>query len=220
MMSVRERFDSDIQAVQEQLALLCTMSIAALQRSFQALVEQDLDVALEVIEDDSDINHLEEEINDRVILLIAKQQPVATDLRRLMVITKAASDMERVGDYAVNIAKETIRIGQEPIIFPMVNLEAMCQKAVEMLQGIMRAFMEENTTLAKEIADLDDYVDDLYGATVELLIRAGAEHPDKTKQISHLSFICRYLERSADHATNIAEHLFYLVKGRHYELNS
>ncbi|WP_108306999.1 phosphate signaling complex protein PhoU [Metalysinibacillus jejuensis] len=219
-MSVRERFDLDIQAVQDQLVALCTMSIAALERSFQALLDQDLDVALEIIEDDNDINHLEEEINDRVILLIAKQQPVATDLRRLMVIIKAASDMERVGDYAVNIAKETIRIGREPIIFPMTNFKSMCQKAIEMLQGIVKAFVEENTILAKEVADLDDYVDDLYGATVELLIRAGAEHPDKTKQISHLSFICRYLERSADHATNIAEHLFYLVKGRHYELNT
>src|SRR5574344_1945699 len=126
-MSVRERFDLDIQAVQDQLVALCTMSIAALERSFQALLDQDLDVALEIIEDDNDINHLEEEINDRVILLIAKQQPVATDLRRLMVIIKAASDMERVGDYAVNIAKETIRIGREPIIFPMTNFKSMCQ---------------------------------------------------------------------------------------------
>lgn len=220
MMSVRERFDLDIQAVQNQMLELCNMSISALQRSYQALMEQDLDLALEIIEDDSELNHIEEEINDKVILLIAKQQPVATDLRRLMVITKAASDMERVGDYAVNIAKETIRIGKEPLIFPMTNFESMCQKAIQMLEGIVEAFVHEDTTKAKEIADLDDYVDDLYGATVELLIRKAGENPEAIKQITHLSFICRYLERSADHATNIAEHLFYLVKGRHYELNT
>ena len=105
--------------------------------------------------------------------MIAKQQPVATDLRRLMVLVKAASDMERVGDYAVNIAKEAIRIGKEPMIFPITNLQTMCNKTVEMLESIMKAFTEEDTVRAKEIAELDDYVDDLYGATITLLLRAG-----------------------------------------------
>jgi len=152
--------------------------------------------------------------------MIAKQQPVATDLRRLMVLVKAASDMERVGDYAVNIAKETIRIGKEPLVFPTSNLQTMCNKTVEMLESIIKAFTEEDTVHAKEIAELDDYVDDLYGATITLLMRAGAENPAHISQITHLTFVCRYLERSADHATNIAEHLFYLVKGKHYELNN
>lgn len=219
-MNVRERFDLDIKAVQEQLLTICEASISALENAFHALLEQNLDDALSVIEGDKKINLMEEEINDRVILLIAKQQPVARDLRHLMVFLKAAHDMERVGDYAVSIAKEAIRIGKDPIQFPMTNLQTMYDKTIKMLRDVMDAFIKEDTISAKEIAELDDYVDDLYGATVELLLRAGSENPALIKEVTHLSFICRYLERSADHATNISEHLFYLVKGKHYELNN
>lgn len=219
-MIVRERFEHEMQEVQKQFIEIATSSIQALKMAFEALIEQDLEKSLKILEDDNIINRLEEEINDRIILIIAKQQPVATDLRRLMVLVKAASDMERVGDYAVNIAKETIRIGKDPLVFPMTNLQTMCNKTVEMLENILIAFTEENTVRAREIAELDDYVDDLYGATVTLLLRAGAENPAHIHQITHLTFVCRYLERSADHATNIAEHLFYLVKGKHYELNN
>ena len=219
-MIVRERFEQEMQEVQKQFVDIATSSIRALKLAFDALIEQDLEKSLKIMEDDLIVNRLEEEINDRIILIIAKQQPVATDLRRLMVLIKAASDMERVGDYAVNIAKETIRIGKDPLIFPMNNLQTMCNKTVEMLENILAAFTDENTVRAKEIAELDDYVDDLYGATVTLLLRAGAENPAHIHQLTHLTFVCRYLERSADHATNIAEHLFYLVKGKHYELNN
>lgn len=219
MMSVRERFELDIKAVQEQLFELCEASISALEKAFVSLKERNVDLALSVIENDKKINLMEEMINDRIILLIAKQQPVARDLRHLMVILKAAADMERVADYAVNIAKDAIRISNEPQTFPLTNLETMWTKSLEMLRNIVEAFMSSDTIAAKEIADLDDYIDDLYGATVELLLRTGGERPEAIKEITHLSFVCRYLERTADHATNIAEHLFYLVKGIHYDLN-
>jgi len=219
-MAVRERFEQELKEIQAQFVEIATRSIDALKTAFDALLEQNLEKSLKILEDDLVINRLEEEINDRVILMIAKQQPVATDLRRLMVLVKAASDMERVGDYAVNIAKETIRLGKQPLVFPTINLQTMCNKTVEMLESIITAFKEEDTVRAKEIAELDDYVDDLYGATVTLLLRAGAENPAHISQITHLTFVCRYLERSADHATNIAEHLFYLIKGKHYELNN
>lgn len=219
-MAVRERFEQELKEIQAQFVEIATRSIDALKTAFEALLEQNLEKSLKILEDDLVINRLEEEINDRVILMIAKQQPVATDLRRLMVLVKAASDMERVGDYAVNIAKETIRLGKQPLVFPTTNLQTMCNKTVEMLESIITAFKEEDTVRAKEIAELDDYVDDLYGATVTLLLRAGAENPAHISQITHLTFVCRYLERSADHATNIAEHLFYLIKGKHYELNN
>ncbi|QDP99263.1 phosphate signaling complex protein PhoU [Lysinibacillus fusiformis] len=219
-MVVRERFEQELKEIQGQFVEIASSSINALKIAFDALLAQDLEKSLKVLEDDLVINRLEEEINDRVILMIAKQQPVATDLRRLMVLVKAASDMERVGDYAVNIAKETIRLGKEPLVFPTTNLQTMCNKTIEMLESIIKAFTEEDTVSAKEIAELDDYVDDLYGATVTLLLRAGADNPSHIHQITHLTFVCRYLERSADHATNIAEHLFYLVKGKHYELNN
>ena len=218
-MSVREKFDVELKTAQEELIVLSTMAVNALSKSMDALVTQDVDAALEVIEDDKDINQMEEFINDRVILLIAKQSPVATDLRRLIVTIKVASDMERVGDYAVNIAKETIRIGKQELLPQIGKIQQMQKLAVAMLRQVIDAFVEEDIVKAKEIAELDDQVDELYGDVIRRLMREGGENPDKLSQITQLAFISRYMERSADHATNIAEQLFYLVRGQHYDLN-
>ncbi len=218
-MSVREKFDFELKSAQEELISLSNMAVNALNKSMEALISQDVDAALEVIEDDKEINQLEEYINDRVILLIAKQSPVATDLRRLIVTIKVASDMERVGDYAVNIAKETIRIGSQELLPQIGQIQQMQKLAGAMLRQVIDAFVEEDVVKAKEMAELDDQVDELYGDVIRKLMRAGGENPDRLSQITQLAFISRYMERSADHATNIAEQLFYLVRGQHYDLN-
>lgn len=219
-MSVREKFDLELNLAQNQLIELSSMAIGALDKSIDALLNHDIDAALEVIEDDADINMLEEEINDRVILIIAKQSPVATDLRRLIVLIKIASDLERIGDYAVNIAKETIRIGKEELVAPIELIVQMRGLATAMLRQVIEAFIEEDVVKGKEIAELDDQVDNLYGEAIRQLMAAGTGNPDKLNQITQLAFIARYMERSADHATNIAEQLFYLVRGKHYNLNN
>lgn len=219
-MVVREKFEQELRVVQDQFIALSNLAISTLDKSIDALLDHDVDAALSIIEQDIHINRREEEINDRVILLLAKQQPVATDLRRLIVMLKAAHDMERVGDYAVNIAKETIRLGKSELISPIKNIEEMRTKTITMLTEVMKAFIEENIEEARKIAELDDQVDALYGQTIQQLLKAGSENPQMLSQVTQLSFVCRYLERSADHATNIAEQLFYLVKGRHYELNN
>ncbi|PSL41178.1 PhoU-like phosphate uptake regulator [Planomicrobium soli] len=218
-MSVREKFDLELNLAQNQLIELSTMAIGALDKSIDALINHDIDAALEVIEDDADINMVEEEINDRVILIIAKQAPVATDLRRLVVLIKIASDLERIGDYAVNIAKETIRIGKDELVTPIELIKQMRNLATAMLRQVIEAFIEEDVVKGKEIAELDDQVDELYGEAIRKLMFTGSQHPDKLSQITQLAFIARYMERSADHATNIAEQLFYLVRGKHYHLN-
>lgn len=219
-MVVREKFELELNSVHEQFLLLSNLSITTLNKSIDALLNHDVDISLSIIENDIQINRLEEEINDRVILLLAKQQPVATDLRRLIVLIKAAHDMERVGDYAVNIAKEAIRIGKAEFVPTIKNIEEMRSITISMLTEVMKAFVEEDIEQARKIAELDDKVDYLYGQTIQQLLKVGSENPDLLSQVTQLSFVCRYLERSADHATNIAEQLFYLVKGRHYELNN
>lgn len=219
-MVVREKFEHELRGVHEQFLMLSNLAISTLNKSIDALLCHDVDMALSIIENDIHINRLEEEINDRVILLLAKQQPVATDLRRLIVLLKAAHDMERVGDYAVNIAKENIRIGKAEFVSPIKNIEEMRTKTITMLTEVMKAFIEENIEDARKIAEIDDQVDQLYGQTIQQLLKVGSENPQMLSQVTQLSFVCRYLERSADHATNIAEQLFYLVKGRHYELNN
>lgn len=219
-MVVREKFEHELRDVQDQFLALSNLAITTLNNSIDALLSHDVDTALSIIENDHHINRREEEINDRVILLLAKQQPVATDLRRLIVMLKAAHDMERVGDYAVNIAKEAIRIGTAEFVAPIKNIEEMRVRTISMLTEVMKAFIEEDIVEARKIAELDDHVDQLYGQTIQQLLQVGSENPQMLSQVTQLSFVCRYLERSADHATNIAEQLFYLVKGRHYELNN
>ena len=219
-MPVREKFDEELQKVQELLLELSNTAINTLDKSMDNLLGNDIEGALVVINNDIHINRMEEEINDRVILLIAKQQPVATDLRRLMVLVKIASDMERIGDYAVNIAKETIRIGKDEHIEPIHLLDEMRVKTIAMLKQILDAFIHENMDEARKIAKLDDEVDELYGHAIRTLLNVGVEKPEQLSQVTQLSFVCRYLERSADHATNLAERLLYLLKGKHYELNN
>ncbi|OCS90649.1 phosphate signaling complex protein PhoU [Caryophanon latum] len=219
-MNVRERFELALMGIQHQLTELSDLSIEALEQAFTALENRDLELALNVIEDDMHINRLEEMINDQAILLITRQQPVAKDLRQLMVIVKAASDMERVADYAVDIAKETIRIGENAPTVDLTHLRDMHQKTVTMLRSSVEAFVERDMIKAKDVAQLDDEVDELYGVTVRELLELSVADSSCIKVVSHLSFVSRFLERCADHSTNICEHLFYLVKGEHYELNN
>jgi len=218
-MAVRGQFDANLKELQTKLMDLGNIAKIALERSIVALEEKDVDTALAIIEGDQKADDLEEEINDLAILTIAKQQPVATDLRRIIVAIKIASDLERIADFAVNVAKSTIRIGNEPLIKPIHHIKEMHTITSEMIQLTLESFVEEDVAKAKRIADMDDKVDDLYGETIVELLTLNKEKPEFTAQITQLSFICRYLERAADHSTNIAEGVFYLVKGRRYDLN-
>lgn len=219
-MVAREKFDAELKQVQNLMIEISNTAINTLNDAMDYLFTHDIEGALTVINNDIHINRMEEELNDRVILIIAKQQPVATDLRRLMVLIKAAADMERIGDYAVNIAKETIRIGKDEHIAPIHLLEDMRVRTISMLKLILTAFMNEDIDEAKKIAKLDDEVDELYGQAIKALLTVGVENPTHLSQVTQLSFVCRYLERSADHATNMAERVLYLLKGKHYELNN
>ncbi|MEG9297282.1 phosphate signaling complex protein PhoU [Mangrovibacillus sp. Mu-81] len=218
-MSVRGHFDANLKELQTKLMELGNIARASLEKSIKALEEKDVDTALAIIEGDQKADDLEEEINDLAILLIAKQQPVATDLRRVIVAIKIASDLERIADFAVNVAKSTIRIGKEPLIKPVHHIKEMHSITSDMIALTLESFVEEDVVKAKRIAEMDDKVDDLYGETIMELLTLNKEKPEFTAQITQLSFICRYLERAADHTTNIAEGVFYLVKGRRYDLN-
>lgn len=218
-MSVREKFDIDLKELQEKLLEIGNFAEEALTKAIIALESQDLEKALEIIDNDANANLMYEDINDFAILLIAKQQPVAIDLRRIIVAIKIATNIERIADFAVNIAKSTIRIGSEPLVKPIVHIKEMHKITSEMLKLSLEAFNDEDIIKAKKLAQMDDKVDDLYGQTIRDLMQINMQKPESLPQILQLSFICRYLERSADHITNIAESILYLVKGRQYDLN-
>lgn len=218
-MVVRGKFEEDLKTLHSKLLELGNFAINALNQSLVALETKDIELALKILEDDANANILEEEINDFAILLIAKQQPVAVDLRRLIVAIKIATDVERMADFAVNIAKSTIRIGNEPLVKPIEHIKQMHQLCVQMLSLSLEAYNEEDLAKAKLVAQMDDQVDDLYGQTIKDLLSLAQNKPEHLAQITQLSFISRYLERAADHVTNIAENVFYLVKGKRYDLN-
>ncbi|MEH7441091.1 phosphate signaling complex protein PhoU [Bacillus sp. JJ1122] len=218
-MVVRGKFDEDLKTLHAKLLELGNFAINALTKSLEALENKDIELALKILEDDADANILEEEINDFAILLIAKQQPVAVDLRRLIVAIKIATDIERMADFAVNIAKSAIRIGNEPLVKPIEHIKQMHQLSLQMLTLSLEAYNEEDLGKAKQVAQMDDQVDELYGQTIKDLLSLAQSKPEQLAQITQLSFISRYLERAADHVTNIAENVFYLVKGKRYDLN-
>jgi phosphate transport system protein len=215
---VREKFEGDLKDLQEKMITLVQFTDDALAKAMEAFQTHNIDLALKVMEDDAKANILYEEINDFAILLIAKQQPVAIDLRRIIVSIKIATDVERMADFAKNIAKSTIRIGQEPHIKEASKLIKMYEISSTMLKEAIKAYQQEDLQLAKKVSEMDDAVDALYGGVIKELFILNNQK-ENYDQLVQMLFICRFLERYADHITNITEYIFYMVKGKHYDLN-
>lgn len=219
-MAVRESFDSELKSLKEKMLELGSLAEISLTKAMEALRNNDMDKALQIIDDDYRADQLEEEINDQAIILITRQSPVAIDLRRIMVALKISSDIERMADYCVDIAKETIRIGErkdQQVSYHLLFL--MAEKAQQMLSLALKAYFEEDLLLAKKLAEMDDDVDEMYGRLIRELMERAIENNTLLNTVNQLAFIARYIERIADHATNISEGVFYLVKGIRYDLN-
>ncbi|MER2058415.1 MAG: phosphate signaling complex protein PhoU [Niallia sp.] len=219
-MVIRENFEKKLEELKGKIREMGEMSIASLEEAFDALKAQDVEIALKVMEEDNDIDNLESEINHFAIWLMAKEQPVARDLRVVIGVIKISSEIERVADFAVNIAKATIKIGKTPSLLSLTQLEKMKEISIDMLKKAIKSFIEEDIVLAKEISKLEDEVDDYYLETYKKLTAYLSEHSEETNQLVQLLFINRYLERTADHITNMAESTGYLIKGKIYDFNS
>ncbi len=191
----------------------------AVKESIQALINQDLDKAKQIIANDDEIDRMDHEINDKALLMIAKESPVATDLRKIIVAIKISGEVERIADNAVNIAKSVIHIGNEKKVKEIIDIPKMMELALEMLSGSLNAFYLDDVVLAKKSAEKDDKVDAMYGNLIQELMSFVPDNPTVTNQITQLAYICRYIERIADHSTNIAENVIFLVTGRRIDLN-
>jgi phosphate transport system protein len=219
-MVVRESFENNIKELLEKMTTMGDMATSAIEKSFEAYKSQDVDLALRVIDEDDEVDDLEIEINQFIIWLMVKEQPVARDLRKIIGILKISSEVERIADFGVNIAKATIRIGDTKTSLELPSLEQMKDISITMLHKALEGFLEGNMTLVKEVADLDDQVDDLSEETYKTITSHLKDHPEETDHLAQLLFLNRYLERTADHITNIAESAAYLIKGQMYDLNS
>ncbi|HJV17521.1 MAG TPA: phosphate signaling complex protein PhoU [Bacillales bacterium] len=219
-MTTRSNFDSNLKHLKDMLIEISRKTENALKESMNALIIQDIVQANEIINCDNIIDELEHEINNKAIILIAKESPVARDLRKIIVALKISSEVERIADNAVNIAKSTLQIGTEKHIKEIIDIPKMMNIALEMLSDSITAFLTEDVELAKSCAEKDDIVDDMYGELVHELMGYVQQNPMQMNQIVQLAFVCRYIERVADHSTNIAEHVIYLVTGKQMDLNS
>jgi phosphate transport system protein len=218
-MTTRSNFDHNLKELKELLIEMAGKADHAIKESMLALLNQDLEKAKSVIDADYEIDDLDHEINDKALMLIARESPVAKDLRRINVALRVSSEVERMGDMAVNIAKSVLHIGNEKHIKTFVDIPKMMEMALEMVSDSITAFYAEDIDLAYKCAEKDDNVDNMFGKLIQELLTLIPHNPESTNQIIQLSFVCRFIERIADHATNIVENVIYLETGKRYNLN-
>ncbi|WAH38804.1 phosphate signaling complex protein PhoU [Alicyclobacillus dauci] len=218
-MQQRQSFDIALKELKLKLLRMGGDVQEAIRIAVSALEKSDSTLAEEVIQNDTKINKLEHEIEDLCIRLIATQQPVATDLRRIVAGMRLSMDLERMGDLAVDIAKSTVRLGGQALLKPLVDIPEMAKIVDEMISEALNAYVNNDAEAAKRLAELDDAVDHRYRKIVEELFNLSAEKPETTSQAMTLAFCGRYLERIGDHATNIGEGVIYIISGERSDLN-
>ena len=216
---IRENFEKNIAELQQKLIEMAEQTSTQIENSFYALKGQDVELALQVIQNDSYIDDLENEINQMAIWLMAKEQPVAKDLRKIVGVIKISSGVERIADFSVNISKSTIMIGKQSSLLDLSTLEEMKNTLVKMLKMAIDSFITGNISLAKEVSDLDDQIDTMSKENYQKITKYLSENGNQTEQLVQMLFINRYLERIGDHVTNIAESTAYLIKGQIYDFN-
>lgn len=218
-MAAREQFEGQLKDLHDLIIQLGKFTEEALKQGMLSLKEGNAELALRVLEEDEQANYLEEKINTLAMNLIIKQQPVATDLRKIVTAIKISADLERMADYAVNIAKSSIRVGKPVSHTSFEKIEEMFSVMIGLVHLSVEAFQQESVELAKQVSDIDDDVDNYYGIIIKELMSKVPESKEDMQLHTQLAFVIRYIERVADHATNIAENVYYLVKGTHYSLN-
>ena len=215
----REHFAQKILDIKHQVLRMGALVENIIETAVTALETQDLDLAKKVYEKDDEIDRLELEIEKECVMLLALQQPLAKDLRTIASVLKIVTDLERMGDNAVNIAGVTLEIGKEPMIKPLADIPRMAEIAREMLQMSLDAFVNEDIALAKKAAGRDEEVDWLYETVINDILNIITEKKELTQRGTKLLFIGRYLERIADHSTNICERTIYMITGELKEIN-
>jgi len=215
----RINYQNALDDLEKEILKMGSLVEEQINLSVTSLIKQDMDLAQKVIDQDDIIDVLELEIEERILKLIATQQPMAKDLRRIAAGFKIITDLERVGDNAVDIAKTTLRIGSEPLIKPLIDIPRMAEISQDMLNEALNAYINEDIELAESLAAKDDIVDALHAQIIRELLTYMLENPKNIKQGTHLMFDSRYLERIADHATNLGENVIYLVTAERKDLN-
>lgn len=214
-------FDDELKALREKVLKMGCMVESAIQNSVKALVERDSELAKEVIKNDHLINMMDVEIDEECVRLIALRQPLAGDLRLITTAMKITTDLERMGDMAVNIAERAIELNEQPSLKPFVNIPKMAEIVQEMVREVLNSFVSNCSQLPYEVIKRDDEIDELTVKNFEELLSYMIKDKNIIPVAIKRTYIAKYLERIADHATNIAEMVIYMCKGkiiRHTEI--
>ncbi|MFB9330128.1 phosphate signaling complex protein PhoU [Paenibacillus aurantiacus] len=216
---VRKELDEGLKQLKELLIEMGERVERALGEAMASLQTLDADKARVIVEEDRKLNELEERIDQLGARMIATQQPVAKDLRRILTAFKMAADLERMGDLSVDIAKITLRLQGQTLVKPLIDLPRMAELTQQMIHESIQSYVQENVDLAYKMAKDDDEVDALYNQVTQDLFKLMVGNPQTITQAGMISFAGRYVERIADHATNIGESVVYLVLGKRPDLN-
>jgi phosphate transport system protein len=219
-MEMRTAFHRKLREIQDEVLAMGSMVSKAITRSVDALKNRDTDSAQQIIAGDQDINNRRFEIEERCIQLIATQQPMASELRTIIAMLNITTEIERIGDYALGIARIVIMIGDQPPLKPLVDIPRMAELTVDMLQRSLDALINRDAESARKIALEDDIIDNLYDQVFRELLIFMAEDPKTITRATRLMWTAHNLERAADRVTNICERIVYIITGKMEEIGA
>jgi len=211
---MHRHFDDELKALKEKILRMGSLVEEQVQGALRALIERDSDLARKVIANDRQVNTLDVEVDEDCLRLLALQQPAARDLRFITTAMKISTELERISDLAENICERAIELNEEPQLKPYIDIPRMASWSLRMVKEALDAFVNHDATLARKVCTDDDFVDDLTHQLFRELLSFMLENPQTITRAIRITFISKYLERIADHATNVAELVVYMVEGK------
>ena len=206
-------YDEELERLNNMIVEMGGMAESQLAAAIDAVMKRDSDLAASVIEGDTKVDQLERELDNLAIRLLALRQPMARDLRQSIAALKIASDLERIGDYAANVAKRSIALNQTPPVKPVYAIPRMGRLCQAMIKDVLDAYVERDADKALPVWLRDEELDEMYTSLFRELLTYMIEDPRNITACTHLLFIAKNLERIGDHTTNVAETLYFLVHG-------
>ena len=209
-----KQYDMELNEIRQSLLEMGGKVELMIANAMKALVDRDSALAEQTIAFDHEINHLEVEIDEKCLYVLARRQPAARDLRFLTLALKIVTDLERIGDQCANIAKRARELNLEPPLKPYIDLPRMAQAASKMVKEALDAFVGADEALAIKVCEDDQFVDDLNEQIQRELLTFMLEHPETISRAIKINYISKCIERIADHATNVAEMVIFMIKGK------
>jgi len=215
---IRKHYEDELAELNREIMKMGLRVEEAVNKSVEALLEKNMELAQQVVEEDRIINQLEKTLCDKCALIIAREQPVAGDLRHLISAIKIITDIERIGDHAVHVAKGAINMAGEEYIKPLIDIPRMAQLGCKMLSRAIESYVEKDSKEAVAIAAEDTMIDEIHKQVVRELISYMLSNPQRIEGGLSLMYISRFLERIGDHVRNVCEWVVFAETGEHEDL--